>query len=142
MKWHQHLLFSTFLASVYLLVVFMFDNPIVGPLSVVSLFCYSLPDVDCKVRTKHRHWFWHSSIMPFLVFLVGFTHMEFSGVGVFCVVIGSHLLGDWKPDNEKKRGSYLIYIRKGDRMSRKRTDAYLLANSMFCFVMAFIVLFL
>jgi len=132
--------------------VAVLDVPRFGPLSLVASFSFSFPDLDLKTmiksplnkreESKHRHWFWHSSILVFCVFLLGAYAMEFEGISIFCVEIGTHLLCDWKPGKDGKRGTYLIYLRRGNRMSRNSTDRYLIANSMICYLLGVLGLLL
>ncbi|PNX48640.1 MAG: hypothetical protein BV459_01980 [Thermoplasmata archaeon M11B2D] len=63
-------------------------------------------------------------------------------MGVFCISYGFHLLGDLKPGKEGKVLGYLIFKRKGDKMSRKATDAYLALNGLFCVIASVIALLL
>jgi len=147
MKWWQHALTGIPCVIVVFVLVALFDNPRFGKLDLVALVSFSLPDMDTRKvdkngATKHRHWFWHSAIIPLGVFMLGFWEGSFNGAAAFCVMYGVHLLADLKPPNGTKTGTYLIYIKKGDRMSVRRTDAYLLLNGVVCILLAFISMLL
>ena len=143
---------GTLFAIPFLLGAWWLASAVIGPLDVLALFAYDLPDSDTrKVRkkdvpfvkggTKHRHWFWHSSIIVIIVFLVAARIGMFTGMGTFCAVLASHLFADIKIRG-LKTGTYCIYVRKGHRLTARQTDRYLLANGIICLALGTLSLFL
>lgn len=141
MEWYGHATFSSLAAFIYLSLVFYLGVLIISPLTVVAFFLYDLPDSDTrkvkrppvpgyKVYSKHRYWFWHSSILPMTIFLLGLVYGDVIGCGCVCVVVGMHLLCDLKV--KERSGFYLIYVRKGNRMNARNTSLYLALNGMLC----------
>jgi uncharacterized membrane protein YfcA len=143
MRFGQHAILSCTIAIVYWFIGWVWIGPQGSPLNFISLFCSSLPDVDLKTvigppeknRSKHRHWFWHGSFIPMIVFFLGFTsRAHIFSTGTFCVVYAFHLIGDLKPGKVGKTGPYLIFKRRGDRMSRRNTDTYLALSALLCLI--------
>lgn len=152
MDWWQHAIMGVIYATPFLLLAWWLDSALIGALDVIALLAYDIPDQDArKVRrkdvpfmtkeTKHRHWFWHSSILPIAAFLAAVHAGQFAGVGTFCAVIASHLLSDIK-FRGGKAGYYCIYLRHGSRMSARGTDLYLAANGLICILLGVFSLFL
>jgi hypothetical protein len=152
MEWWQHAIMGLVYATPFLLFISWWAPLMMSPLDIVALFTFDLPDQDArKVRTKdvtfvqggtkHRHWFWHSAIIPIVVFVVAARLGVFNGVGTFCAVIAAHLLSDIKVRG-KKMGTYCIYLRKGARMSARGSDRYLFANGLICITLGALSLFL
>lgn len=148
MKFHQHGFLSDTIAILFIFVAWWKFDHVMGPLSLVSLFSFGLPDIDKKLvnilgkeDSKHRHWFWHSSILPIITFILGIVAgWGLVETGVFSLVIGFHLIGDLKPGSGGKHGYYLVYLRKGRRMTARQTDAYLGLNGLACVVASVIAL--
>jgi hypothetical protein len=150
MKWWQHAISCNIVASVYVVIAELIGAAVTGALTILCFFMFSFPDMDCKTiawiddmrSSKHRHWFWHSAIVPnVLVIASCYAGENIFPVSTFCLVIAIHLLGDLKLKKDGKRGPYLIWLRKGKRMSRKNTDAYLIINAVFCIILAVIGMF-
>jgi len=152
MEWWQHAIMGVVFATPFLLFISWWAPLMISPLDVVALLVYDMPDSDArKVRnkdvpfvqggTKHRHWFWHSAIIPIVVFMIAARLDVFNGVGTFCAVFASHLLSDIKIRG-KKVGYYCIYLRKGERMSARGTDRYLSLNGLICITLGALSLFL
>ncbi|PNX48827.1 MAG: hypothetical protein BV459_01545, partial [Thermoplasmata archaeon M11B2D] len=84
MNFGKHAILSNFFAISYWIIGWIILGPQGSPLNFVSLFTFSLPDVDLKTvvgdaarnKSKHRHWFWHSSFIPMIVFFLGFTSID------------------------------------------------------------------
>jgi len=151
MNFGKHAILSNSIAILYWVIGWVILGPQGSPLNFVSLFTFSLPDVDLKTvlgdptknKSKHRHWFWHGAFIPMVVFFLGFTSPDhIFSVGVFCISYGMHLIGDLKIGSSCKRGTYLIFKRKGDRMSRRNTDIYLCLNAFLCIAASIVALYI
>jgi hypothetical protein len=92
---------------------------------------------------KHRHWLFHSAIIPFLVLVLCIIFLgDVIESATFCVVIGTHLLCDLKADEKGKRGFYLIYIHQHKRLKAKTTDQWLGFGGLACYAVGLIALLL
>ena len=95
---------------------------------VMGIIGALLPDVD--TGPQHRFWLWHS-ILPglgcFVYALVNNPAVRLADASVLCLCIAGHLLLDLKWKN--RSGTYCITIHKGDRMSARHTDWWLILNA-------------
>lgn len=132
MKWWQHAILCNTFAALYWITGYMLPTKTTtGALTMLCFLLFSLPDIDLKMNNKHRHWFFHSFILPLACFIATMYAGENPfPVGLFSLVYSLHLLGDLKWSRKGKRGTYLIYLRKGDRMSVRYTDAFLLGSGL------------
>lgn len=151
-SWYNHARQCGVSFAIYIL-LFWWLNPFEpDPFLIIALVASpGLADLDLKARkpsgtrdpSKHRHWFWHSSLLPILstvpLFLLG---QRFIGIGIVCLGFGVHLLGDLRIAKEKKILGYLIFKWKGDRMSARNTDIYLVVNAAICIILAISILVL
>lgn len=142
-SWYNHAKISAFFCTIYIfswIFIHGIETIFKDPFLFLSLAASpGIPDLDRKARKrkgtlgttrdpyKHRHWFWHSAIVPCLTILPLFLSGTFLSAGIVCLCVGLHLLADVKIKG-KKIGTYLIFKRKGDRMGRKNTDRYLIFN--------------
>jgi hypothetical protein len=108
---------------------------------------FSFADADLRMGA-HRHWFHHSTVpCVFLLVILAYIravypampHQEVTGAAAFCISHGMHLLCDLKLDKKGKRGSYLIALRHGDRMSVNHTDGWLVCSGLGAICMALIL---
>jgi len=150
MNYHQHQFTGMVALILYLILVAITRHHMPGPLAFVSIFCANLPDQDKKMRNfqgeegeKHRHWLFHSAIIPFLVLVLCIIFLgDVIESATFCVVIGTHLLCDLKADEKGKRGFYLIYIHQHKRLKAKTTDQWLGFGGLACYAVGLIALLL
>lgn len=141
MKGTSHLLIGmgTSIAA-YVVVYLLFDWSDIFSLFFLGGFGSILPDLDLALMPKqwHRHWLFHSAIFPCVVALysIGWEMSRFYDLFYLALAWGLHLLCDLKGNAEGKTGTYLIFKRKGDRMSRKNSDTYIFINAVACFILA------
>lgn len=145
MNYWGHAVASNIGVIVLSISIFILGKPIMSMVGfLVFFFGFTFADQDLKFGV-HRHWFFHSAIPCVLgLIILGWVlatdapafRREAMGTAMFCMSHGIHLAGDMKFDNKKKSGTYLIVIRKGDRMGIDNTDRWLFSNALVSVVMA------
>jgi len=130
MNYWQHFMFSNAALVVFAIMCASLKWQWVSAFTLFSFMsASSYADTDLKLD-MHRHWFFHSSapcaILLGCLILVPVTSVrDIMGVAFFCMSHGVHLLCDIKIGRAGKRGTYLIYLVKRNRLSVKQTDACL-----------------
>jgi len=117
-------------------------NLMSGLTMLVVMQGFSYADSDLRMDA-HRSWYFHSAIPA--VFILGVSVLmpesssrDVAGAAMFCISHGTHLLFDVKIYKKGKRGTYLIYLFKGNRANVEQTDAWLLLNAAVCISLAVI----
>jgi hypothetical protein len=134
---------ATSTTAVIVLAIIMASRHVewVSGLSYLVFFAgFSFADQDLRLEA-HRSWFFHSAIpaillLGFVLLVPGAGPREAAGAALFLISHGTHLACDVKPGKTGKKGTYLIYLGKFNRMSVKHTDEWLLGNAATCIALA------
>lgn len=148
MNYWGHAITSNAAVIVLAAISFLLGKPVWSVGLFLTFFMgFSFADSDLRMGT-HRHWFHHSAapcvfLLVILVYIqlvyLAIPPQEATGAAAFCMSQGVHLLCDLKLDKKGKRGSYLIALRHGDRMSVNHTDEWLLFNGLGLVCMALLL---
>jgi hypothetical protein len=122
------------IASGFLYVALAILRGIFHPVDAVMVtVCASLilwgyfPDLDQFIH-KHRHWFMHSNILPFTLYLIFYFTWAKEFFSTMCAIVALHLTMDFKSHGTD--GTYRI-IARGHRWSVWSSDWWLALNGFF-----------